>query len=254
VLPRALWQHLATLLRFRSRSSFAQEKVSGKREELLERLFKILGSEGQAKPTSSKAVGAPATPALAGNCRPEALPGSSGPTPTALPESPSEPALDAIPLPIGSSELPAADTLTSPSLDVPIAEFDSQPSCQRSAASLTPMRFESDQVAGTNLPNKPVQAAQTTKATLATSSSDTPTSTQAALQPKADRAPRKPPTFSLWLQQPSALILKEARRLLVTSPDDLRALKVHELKLLLQLKELKVRACAIGAQCSTILS
>jgi hypothetical protein len=46
--------------------------------------------------------------------------------------------------------------------------------------------------------------------------------------------------FSAWLQQPPEAIIKEARRLLATSPEDLRALKVHELKLLLQLKELKV--------------
>ena len=212
-----------------------QEKVSGKKEELLERLFKTLSPGGSKVALCYVAVRFQ----IACPIR-ELLLQVALASPSQAQHNPLRPVgTEMIATPtagvLGSTN--EAVTPVDASVHVPKVLM---PSLFGSAISLAPPILQpvSDMLpADAAAAEMPVPLSGSTMST--SGSGVAAASTQAAL-PKSDRAPRKPPMFSAWLQQPPEAIIKEARRLLATSPEDLRALKVHELKLLLQLKELKV--------------
>ena len=247
-----------------------QERVSGKKEELLERLFKTLESQAHPKATSSDSA------SLSGSkvalCS-ESLAASKLHLSVELPvdwqvalASPSRCHALHNPLPVGTEMIatPTAAASTNeaptpllagavtppipgavdPSVHVPkVLVPISSPSLFGSAISVAPPSRQPDSISAeaTGAAQAEMRVPLSGSAPSTSCSGVDAASAQAASAlPKSDRAPRKPPMFSAWLQQPPEAIIKEARRLLATSPEDLRALKVHELKLLLQLKELKV--------------
>ena len=245
-----------------------QERVSGKKEELLERLVKTLAHPKAASSDSASLSGSKVAlcseslaasklhlsvellvdwqVALASPSRCHALhnPLPVGTemiaTPTAAAvsgstnEAPTTLLAGAVTPPIPGAVDPFVHV---PKVLVPI----SSPSLFGSAISVAPPSRQPDSISAeaTGAAQTEMRVPLSGSAPSTSGSGVAAASAQAAL-PKSDRAPRKPPMFSAWLQQPPEAIIKEARRLLATSPEDLRALKVHELKLLLQLKELKV--------------
>ena len=248
-----------------------QERVSGKKEELLERLFKTL--ESQAHPKAASSDSASLSGSKVALCS-ESLAASKLHLPVKLLvdwqvalASPSRCLALHNPLPVGTEMIAtptaaavsgstneAPTTLLAGAVTPPIpGAVDpfvhvpkvlvpiSSPSLFGSAISVAPPSRQPDSISAeaTGAAQAEMRVPLSGSAPSTSGSGVAAASAQAAL-PKSDRAPRKPPMFSAWLQQPPEAIIKEARRLLATSPEDLRALKVHELKLLLQLKELKV--------------